>query len=222
MGKRLGDPSLERVDVQLQAIGISQQALESLGGGLGGRGAISGARPPGVSPSSMSATCAVSRTVSRSRSATWRGWRSSRRPARAAAIDGTVASSGRDLDSERIGVAVAQAQQPVLYVVVEVVALGPFRPAFLEEVEVVLDVGEPLPREADSRWLTTLSGSSGPRRRASRSRRHRSTSSSELRKAGSKPPARSKAARRTSMHAAVTAWNARDFWTAGWSAGKPA
>ena len=40
VGKRLGDPSLERVDVQLQAIGISQQALESLDGGFGGRGAV--------------------------------------------------------------------------------------------------------------------------------------------------------------------------------------
>ena len=51
-------------------------------------------------------------------------------------------------------------------------------------------------------------GSSGPRGRAAPSRRQRSTSSRSLWIAGVEAPASSNASRRTSMHAAVTAWNA--------------
>ncbi len=175
VGKRLGDPSLERVDVQLQAIGIRHQALESLGGGLGGRGADRAGASAGRSPSSMSATCAVSRTVSR---------KQVRDLARldldeAARLEARRHRElGRELDPERIEIPVADAQQPVFDVHAQVVAFDLSVPALPKQLP--RQPGSPasgVPAKRTRGGRRRSWGSTGPhdrgRRSAGRGRRPR-------------------------------------------------
>lgn len=120
-----------------------------------------------------------------------------------------------------MGLGVLDRQQAVARVDLEVVPADALAPALAVEGDAALEAvaaparGRLQVNEDGVRAVVDLSP-------ASPIRRQRSTSSSELWKPASKPPAPSKAARRTSMQAAVTACSRRGWETAGCSAGKPA
>ena len=93
-----------------------------------------------VADGPSSAASAVSRTVSFSRSTTSRDCCSSSRSTASRARAGDERELGRQLDPDRVDVAVADPQQPVLDVVVDVVAPRAPVPALAEELRVALDL----------------------------------------------------------------------------------